>query len=137
MKAISTERAGSREGARRQDSTAQRHPLMARAVTGVVPAASTLRPHTHRRPPAGGRPRPASAAAAPRRVRADEGVTVSDAIDSLLRFMETSMMRLVDVFQRLDRDGLSSPFRVSLCAARTLNVTGQPRVTLSLQKEHF
>ena len=29
--------------------------------------------------------------------------------------------------------GPSSPFRVSVCAARTLNVTGQSRVTLSLQ----
>ena len=33
--------------------------------------------------------------------------------------------------------GLSSPFRVSVCAARTLSVTGQSRVTLSLQKEHL
>ena len=35
------------------------------------------------------------------------------------------------------RAGVSSPFRVSVCAARTLNATGQPRVTLSLQKEHL
>ena len=33
--------------------------------------------------------------------------------------------------------GPSSPFRVSACAARTLNVTGQSRVTLSLLQEHF
>ena len=31
----------------------------------------------------------------------------------------------------------SSPFRVSVCAARTLNATGQSRVTLSLRQEHF
>ena len=29
-----------------------------------------------------------------------------------------------------------APFRVPVCAARTLNVTGQSRVTLSLQLEH-
>ena len=29
--------------------------------------------------------------------------------------------------------GPSSPFRVSVCAARTLNATGQSRVTLSLR----
>ena len=28
-------------------------------------------------------------------------------------------------------------YRVSVCAARTLNVKGQSRVTLSLQKEHL
>ena len=33
--------------------------------------------------------------------------------------------------------GSSSPFRVSACAARTLNATGQSRVTLSLQQEHL
>ena len=31
----------------------------------------------------------------------------------------------------------SSPFRVSACAARTLNATGQSRVTLSLRWEHL
>ena len=35
------------------------------------------------------------------------------------------------------RLGPSSPFRAPLCAARTLNITGQPRVTLSLQQEHL
>ena len=35
------------------------------------------------------------------------------------------------------RHGLSSPFRVSVCAARTLNVTGQSRVTLSPRQEHL
>ena len=29
-----------------------------------------------------------------------------------------------------------NPFRVSVCAARTLNATGQSRVTLSLRQEH-
>ena len=34
--------------------------------------------------------------------------------------------------------GPSSPItRVLVCAARTLNATGQPRVTLSLRSEHF
>ena len=35
------------------------------------------------------------------------------------------------------RPGPSRPFRVSVCAARALNVTGQCRVTLSLQWEHL
>ena len=37
-----------------------------------------------------------------------------------------------DVVEKMER-GASSPFRVSACAARTLNATGESRVTLSLQ----
>ena len=36
-------------------------------------------------------------------------------------------------WERNGAGGPSSPFRVPVCAARTLNVTGQSRVTLSLQ----
>ena len=36
-------------------------------------------------------------------------------------------------FSAATHSGPSSPFRVSVCAPRTLNVTGQSRVTLSLQ----
>ena len=32
---------------------------------------------------------------------------------------------------------LRSPFRVSVCAAHSLNATGQSRVTLSLRQEHL
>ena len=54
-------------------------------------------------------------------------------------FQSNSQQRTVQRFMTTGgaHGGPSSPFRVSVCAARTLNVTGQSRVTLSLQLEHL
>ena len=54
-------------------------------------------------------------------------------------FQSNSQQRTVQRFMTTGgaHGGPSSPFRVSVCAARTLDAPGQSRVTLSLQLEHL
>ena len=59
----------------------------------------------------------------------DQGVGDEPIIHDLVSFLSGKLNKKISYLEI----GPSSPFRVLVCAARTLNVPGQSRVTLSLQ----
>ena len=59
----------------------------------------------------------------------DQGVGDEPIIHDLVSFLSGKLNKKISYLEI----GPSSPFRVLACAARTLNVPGQSRVTLSLQ----
>ena len=55
------------------------------------------------------------------------------ALFKTIRQLRPGSMGFANLLESYCPSGPPSPFRVSVCAARALNVTGQSRVTLSLQ----